>query len=81
MANRCFLQEGQLLKNAGRIAAIPTVIVNGRYDVICPPHTAYRLHAKLPKSKLVIVDASGHSSSEPGIRAALLQAVREFAPE
>ena len=78
MANRCFLQEGQLLKNAGRIAAIPTVIVNGRYDVICPPHTAYQLHAKLPKSKLVIVDASGHSSSEPGIRAALLQAVREF---
>ena len=65
MANRCFLQEGQLLKNAGRIADIPTVIVNGRYDVICPPYTAYRLHAKLPKSKLVIVDASGHSSSEP----------------
>jgi proline iminopeptidase len=78
MANRCFLREGQLLKNAGRIAAIPTVIVNGRYDVICPPCTAYRLHAKLPKSKLVIVDASGHSSSEPGIQAALLQAVRDF---
>jgi proline iminopeptidase len=78
MANRCFLKEGQLLNDAGRIAAIPAVIVNGRYDVICPPHTAYRLHAKLPKSKLVIVDASGHSSSEPGIRAALLQAVREF---
>jgi proline iminopeptidase len=78
MANRCFLQEGQLLKDAGRIAAIPAVIVNGRYDVICPPYIAYQLHAKLPKSKLVIVDASGHSSSEPGIRAALLQAVREF---
>jgi proline iminopeptidase len=78
MANRCFLQEGQLLKNAGRIAGIPTVIVNGRYDVICPPHTAYRLHGKLAKSRLVIVDASGHSSSEPGIRAALLQAVRDF---
>lgn len=81
MANRCFLAEGQLLKNAGRFAAIPTVIVNGRYDVICPPDTAYQLHAKLPKSKLVIVDASGHSASEPGIQAALLQATREFEPE
>jgi proline iminopeptidase len=79
MANRCFLKEGQLLNDAGRIAAIPAVIVNGRYDVICPPHTASQLHALLPKSKLVIVDASGHSSSEPGVRAALLQAVREFA--
>ena len=68
MANRCFLKEGQLLNNAARIAAIPTVIVNGRYDVICPPHTAYQLHAKLAKSRLVIVDASGHSSSEEGIR-------------
>ncbi len=81
MANRCFLAEGQLLKNAGRIAAIPAVIVNGRYDVICPPYTAYRLHKKLPKSKLLIVDASGHSSAEPGIRAALLQAVRDFEPK
>jgi proline iminopeptidase len=78
MANRCFLEEGQLLKNAGRIAAVPTVIINGRYDVICPPHTAYRLHGKLAKSRLVIVDASGHSSSEAGIRAALLQAARDF---
>jgi proline iminopeptidase len=81
MANRCFLQEGQLLKNAGRIANIHAVIINGRYDVICPPYTAYRLHGKLAKSKLVIVDASGHSSSEPGIRAALLQAVRDFEPK
>jgi proline iminopeptidase len=80
MANRCFLAEGQLLNHAVRIAAIPAVIVNGRYDVICPPYTAYQLHAKLPKSRLVIVDASGHSASEPGIRAALLQAARDFEP-
>ena len=81
MANRCFLKEGQLLNNAARIAAIPTVIVNGRYDVICPPYTAYQLHAKLAKSRLLIVDASGHSSSEEGIGKALLQAARDFEPK
>jgi len=78
MANRCFLEEGQLLNEAGRIADIPTVIVNGRYDVICPPATAYELHGKLKNSRLVIVDASGHSSAEAGIRDALLAAVRGF---
>jgi proline iminopeptidase len=81
MANRCFLKEGQLLDHAGRIAAIPAVIINGRYDVICPPYTAYRLHGKMAKSRLVIVDASGHSTSEAGIREALLRAVWEFEPK
>jgi len=81
MANRCFLKEGQLLDNAGRIAAVPAVIINGRYDVICPPYTAYRLHGKMAKSRLVIVDASGHSTSEAGIQEALLRAVWEFEPK
>lgn len=52
--------------------------MNGRYDVICPPRTAYLLHKALPKSKLWIVEAAGHSGSEPGITAALVRAVREF---
>jgi proline iminopeptidase len=78
MAHDCFLEEGQLLRDAGKLKDIPTIIVNGRYDVICPPKTAYRLHKALPKSKLWIIDAAGHAGSEPGIQAALVRAVREF---
>lgn len=78
MANRCFLQEGQLLRDAEKIAHIPAVLVNGRYDMICPPVTAYRLHQKLPNSKLVIAENAGHWMGEPAIERALLQAAREF---
>jgi len=78
MSNGCFFEEGQLLNNAGLIKAIPTVIVNGRYDMICPPITAYRLHQLLPLSELVIVEEAGHSMSEPGIELALLRAMKTF---
>jgi proline iminopeptidase len=75
MANRCFLAEGQLLRpdNLRKLADIPTFIVNGRYDVVCPPITAYRLHQGLPQSKLFIIEDAGHGGSEPGIRSALIE--------
>ncbi len=78
MANNCFLKEGELLDNANKIADIPTIMVNGRYDVICPPITAYKLHKKLSRPKLWIIEAAGHASSEPGIEAALVRAAQEF---
>jgi len=78
MANRCFLQEDQLCHDAARLKDIPITMVNGRYDVLCPPATAYRLHRLLPKSKLVIVEEAGHSQSEPGITKALLRAIADF---
>lgn len=78
MANGCFLNEGELLKNANKIAAIPNIMVNGRFDVICPPITAYKLHEKFSKSKLWIIEAAGHAASEPGFEAALVKAAREF---
>lgn len=80
MANDCFLEPDQLLKNVDRIKEIPVVIVNGRYDVICPPKTAWKLHKALPKSQLWIVDAAGHAGSEPGIQEALVRAVKTFEP-
>jgi proline iminopeptidase len=76
--NRCFLEEGQLLRDIGRIQDIPTIIVNGRYDIVCPPHTAYRLHKELPKSKLIITEESGHLLSEKPNERELLKAMREF---
>jgi proline iminopeptidase len=74
----CFLEKGQLLRNAGRIRDIPVVMVNGRYDVICPPVTAYRLHQVLPKSELIITESSGHWMGEPATQSVLLEAMREF---
>lgn len=73
-SNRFFLQEGQLLRDAERLNDIPITIINGRYDMICPPVTAWRLHQKLPQSKLVIVEEAGHSEGEPGTTQALLEA-------
>jgi proline iminopeptidase len=78
MSNGCFLEEGQLLNNTDKIRDIPAVIVNGRYDVICPPVTAYRLHQRLPKSKLVIAEMAGHAMNEKPIERALLEAMRQF---
>jgi proline iminopeptidase len=78
MAHGCFLEEGQLLADADRISHIRTIIVNGRYDMICPPISAYRLHRKLPNSKLVIAEKAGHWMGEPPIQRALLEAMREF---
>jgi proline iminopeptidase len=78
MANGCFLEEGQLFKNAEKITHIPTIIINGRYDVICPPVTAYRLHKLLPKSKLIIAEGAGHWMGEKPIQNALIEAMKEF---
>lgn len=81
MANHCFLEEGQLLRDAGKIKDIPLVMVNGRYDMICPPITAYRLHKLLPKSRLVIAEEAGHWMGEKPIEAAMWQAMRDFEPK
>lgn len=78
MANGCFLEEGQLLKNADKIGDISIIMVNGRYDMICPPINAYRLHKKLPRSKLVIAESAGHWMGDPPVEKALLKAVKEF---
>ncbi len=78
MSNGCFLEEGQLFRDAKKISHIPTFIVNGRYDVICPPITAYKLHKLLPKSKLVIAESAGHWMGERPIESALLKAMQEF---
>jgi proline iminopeptidase len=78
MANGCFLEEGQLVKGLHKIRDIPLVMVNGRYDMICPPITAYRLHRQLPKSKLIIAKSSGHWMGEKNIEKAMLEAMRDF---
>lgn len=78
MANGCFFEEGQILRDAHRIGDIPTVLVNGRYDMICPPVNAYRLHRELPGSELIIAESAGHWMGEPPIQRALLRAMKNL---
>jgi proline iminopeptidase len=78
MANGCFFEQGQLLRDTDKIKDIRTILVNGRYDMICPPINAYRLHKRLNNSKLVIAEESGHSMDERNIEQALVRAMREF---
>ena len=58
--------DGHLLRHMPRIADLPGHIVQGRYDMICPPHTAHRLHQAWRGSSLRMVTAAGHALSEPG---------------
>lgn len=71
--------DGQILARMGRIAHLPGVIVQGRYDMICPPATAVGLARAWPGVALRIVDDAGHALSEPGITAELLRATDRFA--
>lgn len=80
-ANRGWLEEGQLLREAGRLAGIPGVIVQGRYDVCTPPRTAWDLHRAWPEAEFVMVPDAGHSGSEPGIVDALVRATDRLAGE
>ena len=71
--------EGQLIADAGRLAGIPGVIVQGRYDLCTPAVTAWDLHRTWPQAELVIAPTSGHAWSEPEISEALVAATDRFA--
>jgi proline iminopeptidase len=72
--NAGFLEEdGQILRNMALLLEVPGTIVQGRYDMICPPVSAQRLHEAWPRSRLVIVPRAGHALSEPGISAELVR--------
>ncbi|MBK1696768.1 prolyl aminopeptidase [Rhodovibrio salinarum] len=77
-AHNAFLEEGQLLRDAGRLHGIPGTIVQGRYDVICPPQSAWELKQAWPQAQHVIVPDAGHSAMEPGIRRALVAATQRM---
>ena len=73
-----FEHDGQLLTHASRLAGIPAVIVQGRYDVVCPMRSAWDLHRAWPQADLRIVQNAGHSSFEPGILHELVEATDRF---
>lgn len=77
--NRAFMEDNQLLDNAHLIQQIPTVIVHGRYDMVCPLEQAFALHQAIPQAELHIVRDAGHSAFEPGITDNLVAATDHFA--
>ena len=79
--NSGFFDEGRELldpRNVARIRAIPTVIVQGRYDVVCPMESAWALHRAWPEADLRIVGDAGHAAMEPGTVHELVGATDRF---
>lgn len=74
-----WMEDGQLIRDAGRLAAIPGVIVQGRYDMACPAETAWALHRAWPQARFEMIEGAGHAYNEPGILDALIRATDGFA--
>lgn len=75
----CWMEDGQLLRDAGRMKGIPGAIIHGRYDMPCPVKNAYLLHKAWPDASLHIVEGAGHATTEPGILDQLIRATDRFA--
>ena len=73
-----WVEEGQLIRDAGKLAGIPGVIVQGRYDMACPPVTAWELHKAWPQAEFHLIENAGHAYSEPGILDRLIRATDKF---
>jgi len=76
--NHCFLAPGQLLDGAERLAGIPGVIVQGRYDLLCPPAASHALAERWPEAELRLVEAAGHALAETEVAKAVLAAIEDF---
>jgi proline iminopeptidase len=75
----CFIGQRDMLAEAKmRLSKIPTIIVQGRYDMVCPPITAWELKTALPHAQFVLVPDAGHSAMEAGTRSALIAATEQF---
>jgi len=74
-----WLEDGQLIRDAGLLDGIPGVIVQGRYDMACPPDTAWALHRAWPEARFELIEGAGHAYNEPGILDALIRATDNFA--
>jgi len=73
-----WLEEGALIANAGQFAGIPGVLINGRLDLQCPLASAWELHRAWPGSELVVVGGAGHSTADPGMGEAILEATNRL---
>jgi len=77
--NDCFMRPNQIIEEAEKLAGIPGIIVQGRYDLLCPPATSQALAARWPDSEIRIVEGSGHTLYDPGVRNAVMKAIADIA--
>jgi len=78
-AHDCFMQPRQLMDNADKLRGIPGIIVQGRYDLLCPPANSHALAARWPDAEIRMVEGAGHSLSDPGVRDAVMKAISDIA--
>jgi proline iminopeptidase len=74
-SNASFLAPGQLMAEAGKLRGIPGIVVQGRYDLLCPPRTAHALAAIWTDAKIDTIDVAGHTLGDPGITEAVSRAI------
>jgi proline iminopeptidase len=77
--NDCFMRPGQLLGEAGKLRAIPGIIVQGRHDLLCPPATAHALGKVWRDAEVRLVEDAGHTLYDPGVRDAVMKAIADIA--
>jgi proline iminopeptidase len=77
--NGCFMRPGQLSEDAGKLDGIPGIIVQGRYDLLCPPRISHALAARWSDAEIRIAEGAGHSLYDPGVRDAVMKAIADIA--
>ncbi|MGB8401529.1 prolyl aminopeptidase [Bradyrhizobium sp.] len=77
--NDCFLKPDQLMAAAGRLAGIPGILVQGRYDLLCPPSTSHALAAVWRDAEIRFAEGAGHTLYDPGVRDAVMKAIADLA--
>jgi proline iminopeptidase len=75
----CFMRPGQLMAEAGTLRDIPGIIVQGRFDFLCPPSTSHALAAAWGNAEIHLVEGAGHSLYDPGVRDAVMKAIADVA--
>ncbi|MDR6593833.1 proline iminopeptidase [Saccharothrix longispora] len=78
-AHRCWLEDGRVLREVGRLRGIPAVLVHGRLDMQGPLWTAWELARAWPDAELVVVRGAAHAASDPGMAEAVVAATNRFA--
>jgi proline iminopeptidase len=78
-ANSSFMQPEQLMREAGKLAGIPGIIVQGRYDLLCPPATSQALGAVWREAEIRVVEGAGHTLYDPGVRDAVMKSIADMA--
>jgi proline iminopeptidase len=78
-SNDSFMQPNQLLEQAERLSGIPGIIVQGRYDLLCPPKNSHALAARWPAAEIRMVEGAGHTLYDPGVRNTVMRAIADMA--